>query len=323
LIKPLFVFSLPRSGSTLVQRVLGSSGKISTVSEPWILLALLGHLKQLDSYAVYNHDVMVEAIDEFVNELPKGDDDYHAAVREMALSLYSEIADDNAAYFLDKTPRYHLVSDEIIKVFPDGKFIFLWRNPLAIIASSMETWAGGKWNLYKLNIDLYEGMACLVDAYTKNSSASFSVCYESLLSEGDAKWRELFAYLDIPFEPDVMVGFKDVELKGRMKDPTGVVDYKAINSEPVGKWKHALRNPVRKYWCRRYLRWLGRDRLAIMGYKLDDLIAEIDELPTSFKYIGSDLVGIVRGVLFTYFELTIFKDKLKKIIKGRRVYGHT
>jgi hypothetical protein len=38
---PLFLLSLPRSGSTLAQRILAAHAGIATTSEPWILLPYL------------------------------------------------------------------------------------------------------------------------------------------------------------------------------------------------------------------------------------------------------------------------------------------
>jgi hypothetical protein len=58
-----------------------------------------------------------------------------------------------------------------------------------------------------------------------------------------------------------------------------------------------LNNPVRKAWFRRYLRWIGRERLAVMGCVLDVLIAELDALPRFYRRIGSD-VGAAVGAFF-------------------------
>ena len=43
-IRPIFIFSAPRSGSTLLQRVLAAHTQVATASEPWILLPLLSPL---------------------------------------------------------------------------------------------------------------------------------------------------------------------------------------------------------------------------------------------------------------------------------------
>ena len=39
-------------------------------------------------------------------------------------------------------------------MFPDAKVIFLWRNPLAVVASIVETWTKGKWNVDRWQGDL-------------------------------------------------------------------------------------------------------------------------------------------------------------------------
>ena len=38
---PIFIFSLPRSGSTILQKILMSSTQVSSSNEMWILLPLL------------------------------------------------------------------------------------------------------------------------------------------------------------------------------------------------------------------------------------------------------------------------------------------
>ena len=58
-----------------------------------------------------------------------------------------------------------------------------------------------------------------------------------------------------------------------------------------------MNNPVRKAWCHRYLRWIGQERLAVMGRVLDVLIAELDALPRFYRRIGSD-VGADVGAFF-------------------------
>ena len=40
-VKPVFLFSLPRSGSTMLQRALGRHPNIATLSESWFLLGLI------------------------------------------------------------------------------------------------------------------------------------------------------------------------------------------------------------------------------------------------------------------------------------------
>jgi hypothetical protein len=53
---------------------------------------------------------------------------------------------------------------------------------------------------------------------------------------------------------------------------------------------------LRKSWCRRYLRFIGRERLAVMGYDLAGLERELSLQPASFDSFGADLGRLVVDV---------------------------
>ena len=319
---PLFLLSLPRSGSTLAQRILAAHEAIATTSEPWILLPYLYTLRERGAYAEYSHRVLVRAVEDFCKVLPHGRDDYVAEIRELALRLYCKASPDGTRYFLDKTPRYHLVSDEIIAAFPDGRYLLLWRNPLAVVASLIETWAGGKWNLYRFKVDLFDGIENLIQTYERHEEKLHAVRYEALITQPEETWGNVFRYLGLPFDSSVLALFGNVELTGRWGDHTGTQRYAAVSSEPLERWKRVLNNPVRKAWCRRYLRWIGRERLAVMGYDLDVLIAELDALPTSYRRITSDVGRGYWGILRDLLEPHILGQKLSKLPEWNRIHVH-
>jgi hypothetical protein len=319
---PLFLLSLPRSGSTLAQRILAAHEAIATASEPWILLPYLYTLRERGAYAEYSHRVLVRAVEDFCKVLPHGRDDYVAEIRELALRLYCKASPDGTRYFLDKTPRYHLVSDEIIAAFPDGRYLLLWRNPLAVVASLIETWAGGKWNLYRFKVDLFDGIENLIQTYERHEEKLHAVRYEALITQPEETWGNVFRYLGLPFDSSILALFGNVELTGRWGDHTGTERYAAVSSEPLERWKRVLNNPVRKAWCRRYLRWIGRERLAVMGYDLDVLIAELDALPTSYRRIASDVGRGYWGILRDLSEPHILGQKLSKLPEWNRIHVH-
>ena len=294
---PLFLFSLPRSGSTLAQRILAAHAPIATASEPWVLLPYLYALRDRGAYAEYNHGVLVQAVEDFCDTLPGGRDDYLAEVRELMLRLYSRASPGGARYFLDKTPRYHLVAEDVVAAFPEAKIVLLWRNPLAVLASIIETWSGGKWNLYRFKVDIYDGVENLVRARERHGERTHAVRYEDLVTDPVTAWDGVFRYLDLPFEPSSLEQFSGITLAGRMGDPTGIGKYAAVSNASLEGWERTLNNPFRKAWCRRYLRWIGRERLALMGYDLDALLADLDALTTSVQRVGSDLGRDCRGVV--------------------------
>jgi hypothetical protein len=274
----------------MVQRVLAAHDQIATSPEPWLLLPQVYALREGGAFAEYGHTPAARAIKEFAEALPGGRAAYEAELRSFVRSLYGQASSGTPTYFLDKTPRYHFIADDLFRIFPDAKFIFLWRNPLAVVASIAETWSRGRWNVGRWHDDLHGGIAELVAAFDRNRERSHAVRYEDLVRGEPGSWGDIFAYLDLPFDPSVLEGFRDVDVRGRMGDPTGTRRYDAITSASVDRWKDALRTPVRKRWCRSYLGWIGQERLAIMGYDGSALESELDEVPLSVRRFPSDVL---------------------------------
>ncbi len=298
MIKPIFLLSLPRSGSTFVQRVLAAHDGIATAAEPWLLLPHAYGLREQGMAAEYTQPLAARAIREFVDQLPGGEPEYWASLRRFALDLYEKAGGETATYFLDKTPRYHFILPELFQMFPDAKVIFLWRNPLAVVSSIVGTWTKGKWNVDRWQGDL-RGVAALVEAQEAHADRTLSVNYETLVSEPERTWPTVFEYLELPFDPSILTTFSDVRVPGRMGDPTGKHRYQEISTEPLEKWKTNLGTVWRKRWCRAYLDWIGPERLATMGYDAADLRAGLDALPSSSRHALSDAL---HGTYWTWTQ---------------------
>ena len=295
-VRPIFILSLPRSGSTLLQRLLAAHESVATAPEPWILLPYLYTLRNQGVTAEYGHQTVVRAIHDFCLTLPHGEADYLNEIKNLALRLYTKASPPDVTYFVDKTPPYSLIASELVSLFPEAKFVFLWRNPLAVTASIMTTWAAGKWNLHERKVDLYAGLENLVAAYETSKAQVCALRYEDLVSQPEVELQRVFSYLDLSYDPQVVARFVNVEIKGEFVDPTGVKTYQKISREPIDKWAHIHSNPFRKQWCRRYLQWIGEGRLSIMGYDMDQLLCELDTVPLSSRYLVSDLIreGLAR-----------------------------
>ena len=293
-VRPVFIFSLPRSGSTLLQRMLATHPEVATTSEPWLLLPQLYALRETGALAEYGHRTAARALADFGAALPGGRADYLAEVRRSVLALYERAAGD-AAWFLDKTPRYHLVVDEIMSLFPEGRFVFLWRNPLAIAASMIGSFGGGRWNLDRYAVDLHGGLDRLVAASGHGDARSRAVRFEDLVSDPGAVTGELFRLLELDPAPAAAAAFADTTLNGRMGDRTGTARYTAVTGEPLERWQITMANPLRKRWCGRYLRSVGRERLAAMGYDLDELTGAVSGLHTGVDGLASDVARRAYG----------------------------
>lgn len=293
-IEPIFIFALSRSGSTLVQRVIAAHEGVATTSEPWLLLPHVYSRKPRGILAEYPHPKLVEAIEDFAAELPGGEAEYRRELHDYVLRLYRRAAGPEARWFLDKSP-YSGIAEEVIELFPRGRFVFLWRNPLSVAASNMETWEE-PWKPTLFRQQLYVGLPRLLAAYRRHADRAHAVRFEDLIGGGAAPWRELMEYLGIEFDQSALDRFAAVELNGRMGDPTGVKRYAKLSTAPAGKWLGAFANPLRRAWCRRYLAFLGEERLETMGYDGRQLLAELDAAPVDNAELLSDCGRLLKDV---------------------------
>lgn len=309
MITPIFLLSLPRSGSTLVQRVLGSYPTVATAAEPWMLLPLLTPVTPVPVMAGSWDRTISGALQDFNSQLFNGESEYLAAVRDAALRLYASAAPAGARYFLDKTPPYHHIIDQLVRTFPSARFVILWRNPLSVLASIIETLSDGRWDTHQYRGDLFHGIANLTAARTRYADRIYSIRYEDLL-DGNAGWRALMSHLGIPFEAESLTRFQAVELPGRMGDPTGVHAYTSLSQDPLEKWRSTICNPVRIAWSERYLRWIGRERLALMGYDFDELVTDLHRTPATRSGMAADLKEVAKSVARDVVRHRVANDRI-------------
>ena len=276
-VTPILLLSLPRSGSTLVQRILATHKGVATASEPWLLLPLLLPLRDDVPAAGSWQPRIHEALRDFARELPDGSRSYERAVAEAARALYEEAA-DGALYYLDKTPPYFLVFEEIVRALPEARIVVLWRNPLAVLSSVVETFCGGRWRPQDYPTSLFGGLARLVDGVRRHGDRVCAVRYEDLVGAEDSEWRRLTDFLGLEFDPAALQGFSGVGLTGAMGDPVGTKAYSGLEREPLEKWRGTISNPVRRVWAGRYLDWIGDGRLATMGYEGERLRQDLASL---------------------------------------------
>jgi hypothetical protein len=293
-VRPVFVLSLPRSGSTLLQRMLATHPQVATASEPWVLLPQLYALRERGAVAEYGHRTAARAIADFSDSLPGGRAAYLAEVRRSVMALYEQAAGE-AAWFLDKTPRYHLVVDEIMELFPDARFVFLWRNPLAVAASMIESFGRGHWNLERYDVDLHGGLDRLIAAHERGDPRTVAIRFEDLVADPVAGTRAIFELLELDPALASAASFAGTSLNGRMGDRTGTASYTQISGEPVDRWQATMANPLRKRWCAAYLRSLGPAQLRAMGYDFDGLARDVAGLRARPTGVASDAARRIYG----------------------------
>lgn len=278
MVRPVFLISLPRSGSTLLQKILSAHPRVGSAAEPWILLPLAAMTGQANGpvYAEYAHGEAVRALHDLIANGRGGEAAYHAAVARFVTEIYAGCLGPGQDHFLDKTPRYFLIVDYLYKVFPDARVIFLFRNPLEALASMMTTWWSGALKSYHLEMDLREGPRLMAEGYARYQDRAHAVHYQDLVEQPDATVAGICNYLGLDFDAAMTVRYRETVLNGVMGDQTGVNSYGSISTASLHKWVELLGNPVRRAYARRLLASYDASTLAAFRLDPEALLARLD-----------------------------------------------
>jgi hypothetical protein len=218
----IFIISLPRSGSTLLQRLLANK-EIYTTSESWMALPLLdGNIfdnVKLQDNLKFGSSTAKRAISNFRDELNLDD------IKESAGLFYSNITfsllkHKKQKYFLDKTPRYYLIFDELRCLFPNAKFIILHRDPLSVIKSIFSTWVGRFIPMLSYySIDLLKGVKILDQIRKQNFDNCLNIDYEALISSPKKVLDEISNFIGLNSEIDIDLALSNTKSNWLMGDP--------------------------------------------------------------------------------------------------------
>lgn len=318
-VKPVFIFSLPRSGSTLLQRVLTGHSEISSFAEPHFLLPLIGIIKKEGIVASYSHQSAYKGVKDVIDNLPEGEASFYKLVNDFSLKIYDSLSDKGSTYFLDKTPRYVWIISEIAKAFPEAKFIFLFRNPIQIYASLMSTYCSGNfYKMYRFSNFINTGFETLSKRFIELKSRSINIEFEDFLRNPEENLIKIYNYLELDHEMDVIEKFSNIDLKGKSVDPVGPKLYHKLSLAPLTKWKKVFNSKYRNQILSKYVKSLDDKSLEIQGYDKNMLLEEINSNSENLQPSRlADFIDIRKSQLVKFFNLNLFFDFKMSWTKSR------
>jgi len=276
----VFIISQPRSGSTLLQRVLAGHPDIQTSAETWLMLHPIYGLKPYKIDVEYGGRWAASAVKEFLeNYTADGTDVYDDAIRAWAQVIYAAALDHGGkSLFLDKTPRYFFIIPDLYRLFPKAKFIFLLRNPLAVLASELKTYVKDDWTVLGLfRPDLVDAPQLILDGIQAVGKNAIVVNYENFVSDPDKQLRLLCSALEIEFH-ESMLSYENTPAPiGKMNDPVGIHQHSRPSAASLDKWKKLTEDPQHLHFAQSYLNDLGPEVINKMGYQYDELHATLHQ----------------------------------------------
>jgi hypothetical protein len=278
----LFVIGPPRSGTTLLMRMLGAHSQIYTRPEPHILppLAHLGFWETVDA-APFDHLQAAASIREFVRDLPRGELDYWDACRAYTDILYGRMLAARGRgkrFFLDKTPANALILPFLSRLYPRARYVVLLRHPAAIFSSYANSFFDGDYEAARRFNPILNRYVPAIARFLREGAVPHTVVrYETLVRQPEEEMRRVFAFLGLPFEADT-IEYGKHEFEGRgLGDPVTVDRQTRPVTDSVERWAEELaREPAKLRIVEAMVETIPDEDLITWGFPRASLFAPVE-----------------------------------------------
>ena len=224
--KPIFIVGLPRTGTTLVERILSSHSQVASLGETLFLQMGLMRLSGVSERAVIDTEII-------------------SALKDKNFSQLAAMYRDAVAYrlgeeprFIEKLPFNFLYAGFIAKAWPEANIIHLVRDPMDACFSMYKqvfTWA------YKFSYSLpdlgryYVAYDRLRRHWKQILGERFiEVRYEDVVTNQESETRDLLHRLGLPFEAQCL----DFEKNSAPSTTASSVQVRGkVHTGSVQKWR--------------------------------------------------------------------------------------
>lgn len=186
---PIFVLGLPRSGTTLIDRIISSHSSVESKGEiPDLALTLNRLGRTSDRHQLLDASVRIDP-----DELGSS---YLQSVASYGL---------NAPYFIDKTPVNFLYIGLIAKALPGASIIHLRRHPVDSCLSMYRALFGTGYP-FSYDLDDLAKYYIAYDSIMRHWQSLFpdlilDISYEELVENQEQVSRKIISHCGLPWEP--------------------------------------------------------------------------------------------------------------------------
>lgn len=247
---PIFVVGMPRTGTTLVDRILSSHREVSSAGELQAMPLAVKRLAGTPSRTVID-PATIEA---------SGQID-PAAVGEAYLARASHHRPAETPRFTDKLPANFLYVGHIARALPDAAIVCLRRNPMDTIWSNFKNLFASQSAYYAYSYDLmdaaryyarFDRLMALWDRLFPGRILQLS--YEKLVADQQNQTQRLLAHCGLEWDEACLSFHRN---SAAVATPSAAQVRRPLNADAVGRWRaheEALR-PVAD--------WLASQGIAI------------------------------------------------------------
>jgi tetratricopeptide (TPR) repeat protein len=221
---PVFIVGLPRTGTTLAERILSSHSTVESAGETFFMPAAIQRCSATTSGAAMTADVLTRAARRPIEAIGRAYLDaiaYHLGGKPM---------------FIDKYPENFLYLGFIAKAFPHARLVHLRRHPMdtcfALYKQSFFRYAYSLEDLGRYYI-AHERLER--HWRTVLGERLVEVRYEELVADQEGQTRRLLERLELPFEPACLEFQRNATA---VATASAVQVREQMHGRSIGKWRH-------------------------------------------------------------------------------------
>lgn len=202
---PLFVMGVWRSGTSLLYSLLNQHPDIALLYEgdlPLFWPLFLGRRRDWPSrWNFWNSALDRHQLTDTSGQLGEAADIRVAT--ELACRAYA--SGKQASIWGDKSPTYSGRGDRLARLFPEARFLFIWRDPADICSSIARAGRSERWfrRTGMLNRALFacESVKKDYDLLARNGVAIHQLTYQELVGNTAAAMRGICEFLGVSYDP--------------------------------------------------------------------------------------------------------------------------
>ena len=227
-LNPVFLIGFPRSGTTLLDTILRSHSKIEVIEEEPMVLKMVNAIEK--NKFNYLENITASKI----NILQKK--------YENELSIHVKNIDKSKLY-IDKLPLNIINVGEILRIFPNSKFIFVLRHPMdCVLSCYMQDFKlnDAMNNFIDLNdsAKLYKETMELWDQYTSILKVNYiSIKYEDLVADLEKNIKAITEFLNLDWDESVLNYRKTALERNKISTPSYYQVIQPIYKHADQRWK--------------------------------------------------------------------------------------
>jgi len=244
---PCFIIGFPRSGTTLLDRILESHSNIVVINEEPLIEGIVNQLGGFDYFSKLEK-LTVEETQYFRKQ-------YFSQLK----TIQPNFSEDNI--IIDKLPLNLLYIPLINTIFPESRIILSIRHPIDSCLSCyfqefVAAPALAKFLSFESSVDFYQQLFSSTEFYLEKNSNVFNIRYEDILSDLESSLTGLLEFLGLDWQPQLENFHQHSENKP-INTPSYHQVVQPLYKDSVYRWKNyekycSSANKKLNYWIDKF-----------------------------------------------------------------------